>query len=121
MRRCVGGDVGDRIDQQLVPRNHVVAANLLAHDGREVTTGAVPRHSDPVRRKAPRGGHLHRESPCRDCIVDGGGERILRREPIVNRQYVDAGVEREVPHDAVVAGTTADGEAAAMVVDHQTA
>ena len=61
------------------------------------------------------------QSPAegRDGIVDGGGEPMLGREPIVDREDMHVGVAADAAAQVVVAVEVAEHETAAVIVDQQ--
>ena len=55
-----------------------------------IAVGSAPSSAGVVAGEPERG----------DGIVDGGRERVLRRQPVPDRQHPDAGVHRQVRHTA---------------------
>ena len=117
----LGAEVGsdDRVEQQLPgqPRPTAVPGHQRGHC-RQVAPGAVAAHHDAPRID-PQGVRIVVDpSHGRVEVVGGGGPRVLRGQPVVNRNHHGTNAIREVSAQAVVAVQIAEHEPAAVGVHH---
>ncbi len=119
-RAGVVGGIGDRVDQQL-HRGHRAAAvaRHVADDRRHVAAGRVATDADPLRVGAERLGVRDRPLEGGEGVFDRRRERVLRRQPVADREDPAAGRRGEEPAHPVVHVEVADHPAAAVVVDEQ--
>ncbi len=101
-------------------RHRVLAlARQQRHHGGDVAARAVAAHGDAVRVRAQLLRVLERPAQRRLAVLDRRRERVLGRQPVVDRQHVRAPVAAQQPAGGVVGVEVADHEAAAVVVDDQ--
>ena len=112
-------EVGGRVDEQLRrERGAAGVAQLLGDDGGQVAARAVAADREPGRVAAELGDVLGGPAGGGEAVVDGGRERRLGREPVVDRQHDDVGLAADPAALVVVGVEVADDEAAA-VEEHQ--
>ncbi len=98
-----------RVDQQLESgRRHASIAGKLRHHRREGAAGAVAPYRDTFGIGAEFGDVVEGPPVCRECVNDGRGSLVLRSQPIVDRQDVEAAVPADQPALIVVAVDAAD-------------
>ena len=116
---CVHRKIGGGIDQHLAGELWAVAvARGKRHDGGEIAAGAVA--ADQQLRGVDAelfgvGGNPFRRG---DGVVDGGGEFVLGREAVIDRDHDQLALMGELAADHVMGIEIADHPAAA-VEEHQ--
>lgn len=111
---ALGRHVGDGIDQHLQAGRDLVVAHLLRDDRTQVSARAVAGHRDAVGTHAPTRRLGDGEPPRGERVVDRGGEGMLGREPVVDREDVGPGGQRQPADEVVVADPIPLDEAAAV-------
>ncbi len=115
-------EVRHGIDQELEdgPRPALSHAQSGGDRG-QVAAGAVAAHGHARGLAAELRRVLRSPAEGRRRILHRGGEAMLGRQPVVDREHVHAGVSREEAAGAVVGVEVADHPAAAVVVDEERA
>ena len=111
-----------RIEQQL--EGDLAGRVVLQVDGdrgRQVAAGRVAADRDALGVHAQVVGVVERPLGRRQRVVVAGRERMLRRQPVVDRQHPHAGQRGQPPAVAVMGLQVADGEAAAVEIDQAAA
>ena len=125
LRPGLCGEVGPRIDQPLQHRHGPsgpggpVVARQLRYDCRQVAAGAVAADGDLAGDRPEIAGVFVGPPKRRIGVVDRGGCRVLRRQPVIDRQHVHVGVAAGQPAQRIVGVQVADHPAAAVVEDQQ--
>ena len=108
--------VGDRVDEKLEAEGDRAR---LRHDRREVRPGRVPADREPLGVAAERLGVRARPRGRREGVLEAGRERMLGRQPVVDREYGVATLVGERPREVVVRLEVAEHPAAAVQEDEQ--
>ena len=104
-----------RIDQSLrAHRRHERAFGLVQRNSGEPAARAVAGNRDPLRIEAEPRGLMRQPSQRRHGVLHSGGEGVLGREPIVEREHGRARVVAQHAAEDVVGLEIADHAAAAM-------
>ena len=113
-------EIGRGIDQHLAGELRAIAvARGERDDGGEIAAGAVAADRSGARRRCRARLRVGRDPFRRgDGVVDGGGEFVLGREAIVDRDHDQLALIGELAADDVVGVEIADHPAAAME-EHQ--
>lgn len=109
--------IGDRVDQHLQAWRDRVVADLLGDHRGEVASCAVPGDGDVIGRHAPVRRLGDREPPRREGIVHRGRKPVLGCEPVVHREDVGPGGQRQPADEVVVADPVALHPASAVKED----
>ena len=113
-------EIGCGVDQELEGRRGTsVARGELRDDGGQIAPGAVAADADARRIGAKRCGVGERPVQGRTRVLDGGRERVLRGQPVIDGQHMRAAVAAQDAADAVVRLEIAVGEPTSVVVDEQ--
>ena len=114
-RRQSATQVERRVDQGLRPhRRHQAVLGLMQGDRRQPAAGAVAGDGDTPRIEPKRFRLVRQPGKRRDGVLHRCGERMLRRQPIVERQHRGARVVAQRAAQYVVSFDVAEDAASAM-------